>query len=98
MAKLIDEAMQYEPPQTKNIADLDSVPTDLDVIDETFKEGTPEEFKVKTVEINGDKYRMPVSVLKHLKAILEIKPDLKRFKVQKSGIGMDTVYTVIPLE
>lgn len=98
MAKLIDEAMQYEPPTTKNIADLDSVPTDLDVVEETFKEGTAEEFKVKTVKIDGNSYRMPVSVLKHLKAILEIKPDLKRFKVQKSGVGMDTVYTVVPLE
>jgi len=98
MVKLIDEAMQYEPPTTKNIADLDSVLTDIDVIEETFKEGTEDEFKVKTIEVEGTKYRMPVSVLKHLKAILEIKPDLKRFKVQKSGVGMDTVYTVVPLE
>jgi len=35
--------------------------------------------------------------LKSLKAILEENPNLKDFKVKKSGTGMSTEYTVIPL-
>jgi len=33
-----------------------------------------------------------------LKAILEKKPDLKTFSVSKKGQGMNTVYTVIPMD
>ncbi len=98
MGKLNEEAKNYIAPTMKNITDLKEVQTDVEIIDETFKEGTEDEFKVKAVRVDGELYRVPVSVLKSLKAILEIKPDLKRIKVTKSGTGMSTEYTVIPLE
>jgi len=98
MVKLNEEAKNYEAPTMKNITDLESVPTDLEVVEETFKEGTEDEFKVKIIRVDGESYRVPVSVLKSLKAILEHKPDLKTIKVTKSGTGMSTEYTVIPLE
>lgn len=96
MTNLKDEAMDYEPTQTKNIADLDSVPVDIDVKQEDF-EHEGKQVIIKVIEVDGEKYRVPKSVLKSLKAILEENPDLKNFKVKKSGEGLGTVYTVIPL-
>ena len=45
----------------------------------------------------GEKYKVPVSVLSALKEILEVKPELKLFKVIKKGEGLKTEYTTIPL-
>lgn len=98
MASIKDEAKAYMSPQTKNIAELDSISTGIQVIDETFNSGEENEFTIKLAKIKGVNYRVPISVLKSLKAILEVKPDLKTFKVQKTGTGMNTEYTVIPLE
>ena len=98
MGKLNEEARNYTPATMNNITDLETVPTDIEVVEETFKEGTSEEFKAKIVRVEGEVYRVPVSVLKSLKAILEVKPDLKKIKVTKTGTGMNTEYTVIPLE
>jgi len=98
MANIKQEAESYETPQAKNIAELDKVSTELEVVEETFKEGEDDEFKLKIAKVDGIDYRVPVSVLKSLKEILKVKPNLKTFKVQRSGEGMKTAYTVIPLE
>ena len=102
MSTISEEAISYEPPKTKNITDLESVPTDIVITDETHtktnEDGSEEEFTIKVVEVEGIKYRVPISVLKNLKAILEEKPELKTFKVKKSGSGMNTAYTVVSLE
>jgi hypothetical protein len=93
MAKLIDEAKNFESKaKVNNIADLQSVSTDLDV-----KEALDAEFPYKYVLVDGQKYRVPASILGSLKAILEENPKLSKFKVKKSGEGMETRYTVIPL-
>ena len=91
------EAQAYESHSVGNIADLAKVSTDLQVED---REGTNDEGKVfqyKVVIIEGQEYRVPASVLKSLKAILEDNSDLKTFKVKKTGQGLATEYTVIPL-
>ena len=92
-----DEAQAYEPKQvTKNISELQSVPTDLAVEDDSFEfEG--KEVKQKIIVVAGERYRMPVSVLRDLKVILEDNPNLRMFKVKKTGQAMETRYTVIPL-
>ena len=93
MASLKDTALNHEQKsKVSNIADLQSVSTDLDV-----KEDTEAEFPYQYVEIEGTRYRIPNSVLANLKAILEENKDLKKVKVKKTGEGMDTRYTVIPL-
>jgi hypothetical protein len=97
MALLKDEAKAYEPPQTKNIADLDKVPVDVVVEDREYTRGDGEQFKIKVVAIDGEDYRVPISVIKSLKAVLEEKPDLKEFKVKRTGEGLKTEYTLIPL-
>ena len=98
MATLKETAQAYEPPQIKNIADLEKVPIDLVIEQREFTKEDGSTFKIKVVVLNDEDYRVPTSVLKSLKAILEEKPDLKFFKVKKTGEGLKTEYTVITLE
>lgn len=96
MASVKESAQAYEPPQSKNIADLDKVSVEMEVLDGRAKDNTGEEFKYKFVEVDGDRYRVPGSVLGGLKAILKKIPHLKYFSVIKDGSGMSTRYQVIP--
>ena len=70
----------------------------MEIKEETFNEGTKDEFKMNIVEIDKEQYRVPDSVRKSLKAILQEKPGLKTIKVIKSGEGLNTSYTVVPIE
>jgi len=101
MAKLKEEAQAYEPKQTHNIAELDKVSVDLETQDDEFEvqddDGKTKIVKQKVVNIDGIMYRVPNSVLNQLKILLEDNPELKFFKVKKSGQGLNTDYTVIPL-
>lgn len=98
MGTIKEEALASEPKaKTKNISELSNIPTDLNVKQETFKNNEGEDVTIKFVEINQERYRVPQSVLNSLNVILEDNPDLKTFKVRKSGEGMDTRYAVIPL-
>ncbi len=93
MGSIKDEAKDYKSAaKVKNISELATVETDFAVL-----EDSEAEFPYKYVEANGERYKMPASVLASLKAILEENPNLKKFKVKKTGEGMDTRYTVIPL-
>ncbi len=95
---LKEEAQAYEPQQkTKNIAELDRVSTALVVEEDSFLDNEDKEVKIKVVTVDGEKYRVPVSVLSALKVMMEDNPSLENFKVKKTGEGMDTRYTVIPL-
>ena len=98
MTSISEEAQNHEPATLGNIADLPVVFTSAQITTEVFKEGTDDEFKVKVITVDGEKYRVPTAVLTNLKAILSEKPNLKSFKVRKDGTGMSTRYTVIPLE
>lgn len=100
MGTIKEEAEGYEPKQTKTIADLEVVPINLVIKEDSFE--VEENGEVKTVDqkvvtIEGEVYRVPNSVLKDLKVMLEDNPDLTSFKVKKTGEGMKTSYTVIPL-
>ena len=98
MATLKDSAIAYESPTTKNIADLQEVDVDLNLEERKGKNDAGEEFKYNVIIIDGEEYRVPNSVLNNLKAILEKKPTLKKFSVSKTGQGMNTKYTVIPID
>lgn len=93
-----DEAKAFVPKQTKNIAELPEISTELEIKDGEGidKEGLP--FKYKFIEINGEEYRVPGVVLGQIKDILESNPNMKRFKVKRTGEGKTgTRYTTIPL-
>ena len=89
---LKEEAQIHESKQIKNISELNVVATDAVV-----NEQLDVEYPYKYIEIDGDKYRIPNSVIGSLKAVLEDNPELKTFKVRKTGEGMTTKYTLIPL-
>jgi hypothetical protein len=98
MTSLKEGALAYEgAAKTKNIADLNKVSTNLELRQKTIntKDGQ-KTFDVIFVE--GEEYRVPKTVLKSLKIILEDNPSLKEFKVKRTGTTKDdTSYTVIPL-
>jgi len=102
MASLKDTAKDYESKQVGNIADLDEVKVDMDVKEDSFEteddNGNTKEVKYKYIEVDGEHYRVPNSVLKQLKIHLEDNPKLEKFKVSKSGKGLNTDYTVIPIQ
>ena len=93
-----DAAKTYVPKATKNIADLKSVSIDLVLMNESAKDKDGVEFNYNYIEVEGEKYRLPDTVLKDLKAILEKKPTLRTFSVTKQGDGRNTKYTVIPMD
>jgi len=98
MTTIREAAVSYETKKTRNIAELDSVSTELDVEEKTFKQGTGEEFTAYITQIGGEEFRVPKTVLVQLNEILAEKPDVTAFKVKRSGENMNTKYTVITLD
>ena len=102
MTSIGDAAKEYVgSTKTKNIADLDKVSTDLELVEDSFeftKDGETKTVKQEVIEIGEEKYRVPVTVKQQLKVILEDNPSLKFFKVKKTGTTKDdTRYQCIPL-
>jgi hypothetical protein len=98
MTSIKEMAQAYEPKTTKNIAELQRVRCDMEVEEKTYTDKDNKEFSVLVAEIDGEDYRVPLSVLKDLKILLEDDPEIEYFKVLKSGEGMNTKYTVKPLK
>lgn len=97
MSSLKEQAKEFVADDLKNIADLSSVDINIDMTENTYKEGTPDEYKQHVILVDKVEYRVPIKVIKGVKAILEVKPDTKKFKVIKSGAGLQTDYQVVPL-
>ena len=98
MTTIQEEAKAYVPQETKNITELGKVAVQTEITEATYTDKEGKEFTVKEIEVMGEKYRVPVSVLKQLKSQLEERPDAEFFKVKKSGSGLQTEYTVILVE
>jgi len=104
MPSIKEQAQVYEPKRMKNIADLEVVSVEQEIKSEVKKEGTEDAYEVSFMVLPDmdtgklEEYRVPNSVLEQLKEILEVKPDLKTFKVTKKGDSLNTKYTVVQLE
>ena len=100
MSETLKQAAQnYKPQTTKNIADLPEV--NIETMQLEDREGMDNEnkpFKYKVIVVDGEEYRVPGSVIGSIKGILDKKPTLKRVSVSKTGAGMQTRYTLIPLD
>jgi len=96
MTTLKEEALAYEPQQTMNIADLDTVSIDIELKDGDGIDSKGIPFTYKYTEIKGINYRVPGSVIGGIKAVLLKMPDLKNVSIIKQGQGMNTRYNVIP--
>lgn len=93
MGSIKEEAQGYESKaKVKNISELPNVDITLAVFS-----ADDVDFPYQYIEVEGERYKIPASVLANLKAILEENPEIKKFKVKRTGEGMDTRYTVIPL-
>lgn len=102
MVTIAESAKDYESKATKNISELEKVSTNLELKNDSFdftdNDNNTKTVTQKIVEINDEKYRVPVTVIQQLKVMLEDNPNLQNFKVKKTGAGKDnTRYTVIPL-
>ena len=104
MTTLRESAKAYQPPQTKNVTELEALSLDAQIVEKKGKKQPTAEFPqgedytYSVVVVLGQEYRIPDSVLNQIKTIMEAKPTLKTVKVVKKGQGLNTVYTVIPLE
>lgn len=87
-----EEADKYEPSRVKNISELASVPLTAEV-----QEETDVEYPYKYILVNGERYKLPQSVLASIKELKAANPNLKNFKVKKTGDGIKVKYLVIPL-
>ena len=93
-----EAAMAYEPKgKTLNIAELEQIPVDLEVTKETHTDKEGKAFTIQVFEYQGNKYRVPATVLEGLKGILNKFPNTKFFSVLKQGTGINTNYQVIPV-
>lgn len=98
MATIKEQAKAYVPQQTKNIADLKVVDVNMNIEDRDGTDKDGNKFSYKVVVVDGEDYRIPGKVLGDLKAIMEKKPSLQTFAVSKKGTGINTAYTVIPMD
>ena len=98
MATIKELAQAYQPKTAKNITELKVISVDFEVKLQTGEDDQGKTYSYNYIEVNGEKYRVPDSVLSALKQILEKKPSLKTYAVSKSGEGRQTKYTVIPLD
>jgi hypothetical protein len=77
---------------------LKIVDVTTDIKTETRKDKDNKDYVVSYILVNEQEYRVPMSIVEQLKAIIESKPGLKTFKVNKTGTGMGTKYQVIALD
>jgi len=95
---LKETAQEYKPKLTLNIADLDKVDISFPIEE---REGTDDEGKTYSYNVlvaNEQEYRVPNSVIEKIKEMLDLKPDLKFVKVEKTGSGLATRYSVKKVE
>lgn len=103
MATLKESAQKFKSSKTLNISDLAKVSADVELIEDSFELEDNVTHETKTINqeviiVDDVKYRVPTSVKAQLKILLEDNPNLKYFKVKRSGTGIsDTKYQVIPL-
>ena len=94
---LKESAQAYTPPQTMNIVELKKVPLSIEVFEETHNDNDGQPFTGMYAIVEGQKYRVPYSVLNQIKMILAEQPTVKFVKVTKTGTGMGTKYMVMPV-
>lgn len=96
MGTIKDAAKQVK--ELGNIADLPEVDVNAPMKDRegTDKDGRMYSFKVALIGEN--EYRVPNKVLKDVKELMRVKPNLSKFKVTKRGNGLQTSYTVVALD
>jgi len=94
---LKESATNYVAPTTKNISELEKIQIDIELLDGegTDKDGKP--FKYKYIVQNNEEYRVPLTVIGQIQAILKKMPNTKFITVTRQGTTKtDTRYQVMP--
>ena len=94
MESLKDHATTYVPKQTLNAADLDRLDLSWPIEDRSGTDSEDKEFRYKVVIFNDKEYRVANTVIEEIQKILKLKPETKAVKVSKTGIGLNTRYSV----
>lgn len=87
----------------KQIQDFKYIDVNIELATRTCYTKNNEPFVIKEVSLYNedtdevDKVRVPNSVISGLHVLLKDNPDLKYFRVIKTGDGMNTRYTVLPV-
>lgn len=98
MQTILARAKEAPQRKTLNISDLPRFDVNMELKTFSGKDQKGESFQYDYVEDkDGNKYRIPVSVLTQLHVFLEENPNHKQFKVKRNGQGMQTTYTLIPV-
>ena len=100
---LKDLAMQEKPRTFKKIEDFEAINVNNEISERVCVTKEGKEFKIKEISLYNDdtdeidRVRIPQTVIWGLQALLKHDPDLEYFKVIKTGQGMNTRYTVLPV-
>ena len=87
----------------KQIQDFKFINANIELSKRTCQTNNGETFVIKEVSLyneetdEADRVRVPNSVINGLHVLLKDDPDLQYFRVIKTGEGMNTRYTVIPV-
>jgi hypothetical protein len=94
MTTIGEFADKYEPAKKGNVTDLAEVSVNLELHEQTGKNNEGKEYKYKFIKIGESEYRVPSTVIEQVKAMRKLRPDMKTFKVTKTGSGLLTKYKV----
>lgn len=98
MVDIRQSANDYVKKSTKNISELAEIPVDgIEVKEEEGINSDGKNFSYKYIEVEGERYRIPATVIEQLQTLLDENPAIKKFKVKKKGEGLQTSYQVIAL-
>jgi len=96
-------ALQQQTRTFKRIEDFERIHVNNEISERTCKTTDGKEFVIKEISLYNeetdeiDRVRIPNSVIGGLKVLLQNIPDLEYFRVIKTGEGMNTRYTVLPV-
>jgi len=98
MQTILDRAKESPQRKTLSIADMERFDVNMEIQSFSGKNQKGEVFQYDFVEDkDGNKYRIPVSVLTQLHVYLKENPEHQQFTVLKQGAGMETKYMLIPV-
>lgn len=96
MEKLMDVVNKLDSGKLQCLSTLQKVSLDLDVEREQRTDSDGHVFVLYIAEIDRQKYRVPITVMRQIKELKKIIPQLKYFIVKKQGEGIQTQYIVLP--
>ena len=98
MITIRQKAEQYKQKQTLTVADLANFGVDAEIHEGEGLDEKGEAYKYNYIEIAGQKYRIPDSVIEQIQTILNLKPTISIVSASKSGSGLGTRYKVSALD